>query len=235
MLARLPGTYPAQDDTRLLARTIASSGLARGRRVLDVATGGGAVAVAAARAGARSVTAVDLSTRSVLTARLNGLLNGVRVDVRRGDLFAPVRGERFDLVTANPPYVPAPDGVLPRHRIGRCWDAGTDGRAVLDRICAEVPRMLAAEGVLLLTHSAVSGADQTLAQLRAAGLDACIVARSRVPFGPVMRSRAALLAAAGLIEAGQQDEELVVVQATAVAAEEPTGERGGEESLSRAA
>ena len=218
MLARLPGTYRAQDDTRLLARAVARSGLARGRRVLDVATGGGAVAIAAAKAGAGSVTAVDLSTRSVLTARLNSLLNGVRVDVRRGDLFAPVAGQRFDLVLANPPYVPAPDGVLPRHRIGRCWDAGTDGRAVLDRICAEAPRVLADGGVLMVTHSAVSGADLTVARMRDAGMDATVVARATVPFGPVMRSRAALLAAQGLIEPGQQHEELVVVQARLPAA-----------------
>ncbi len=235
MLARLPGTYPAQDDTRLLAGMVARSGLARGRRVLDVATGGGALAIAAAKAGASSVTAVDLSARSVLTARLNSLLNGVRVDVRRGDLFAPVRGQRFDLVTANPPYVPAPDGVLPRHRIGRCWDAGPDGRAVLDRICAEAPRVLAPDGVLLVTHSAVSGEDETLTRLRAAGLEAAVVARATVPFGPVMRSRAALLTAQGLIEPGQLDEELVVVQAWAVAAGQATREPGSDESLFRAA
>ena len=79
------------------------------------------------------MTAVDVSARAVLTARLNSALHHARLSVRRGDLFAPVRGRRFGLVLANPPYVPAATDALPRHRAGRSWDAGTDGRAVLDR------------------------------------------------------------------------------------------------------
>src|SRR4051812_21821111 len=149
MLLRLPGTYPAQGDTRLLADTLESRGLALGRRVLDVGTGGGALALAAVRAGASAVTAVDLSLRSVLTARLNSRLHRAKVEVRQGDLFAPVLGQRFDLVVANPPYVPAASEMLPRHRAARCWDAGHDGRAVLDRICEGVPDVLSEDGVLL--------------------------------------------------------------------------------------
>jgi release factor glutamine methyltransferase len=68
--------------------------------VLDIGTGCGALALAASRAGAASVTAVDLSHRSVLTARLNCLLHGALVSVRRGDLFGPVGQRRFDLVLA---------------------------------------------------------------------------------------------------------------------------------------
>ena len=76
-----------------------------GATVLDLGTGSGVLAVAAART-ARSVVAVDLNPAAVRCARINALLNGVedRVEVREGDLFAPVAGERFDVVLCNPPF-----------------------------------------------------------------------------------------------------------------------------------
>ena len=212
-LLRLPGTYPAQGDTALLIDAMVSGALARGRRVLDVCTGGGALAVAAARAGAAEVTAVDLSARSVATARANAVLGRARVQVLRGDLFAPVAGRRFDLVTANPPYVPARTDALPRHRIARAWDAGLDGRALLDRLCVEGPAVLEPGGTMLLTHSVVADEGRTLQLLADAGLDAEVAARRTQPFGPVMGRRAALLEERGLIAPGQRHEGLVVIAA----------------------
>jgi len=233
-LLRLPGTYPAQGDTRLLVDTLHDLGLAPARRVLDVGTGGGALALAAAAAGAACVTAVDLSRRSVLTARLNSRLQRAHLDVRRGDLFAPVAGERFDLVLANPPYVPAATDDLPRYRTARCWDAGVDGRAVLDRICADVAGVLAEDGVLLLTQSVLAGEQLTLRRLREAGLEAEVVARRPEPFGPVMRRRADLLRERGLLSAQATDEELVVVLARALPVRLPDAARRSPEPFGAA-
>lgn len=211
MLLRPPGVYRAQDDTAVLVDAMVRGGYAAGRDVLDLGTGTGAVALAAARAGAASVTAVDLSLRSVLAARLNSFVHGAGVRVRRGDLFAPVRGRRFGLVVANPPYVPASGTALPRHTIARCWDAGVDGRTLLDRICEGAADALDDGGRVLLVHSAVCGALQTVEALTAVGFSADVLARAEVPFGPVMRARAAMLEARGLIAPGQRTEELVVV------------------------
>ena len=207
-----PGVYRAEGDTELLADVVRRSGAARDRDVLDIGTGSGALAVAAAKAGARSVTAVDLSRRSVMTTWLNSRLAGVRVRVRRGDLFAPVAGRRFGLVVSNPPYVPAATTALPRYRKARCWDAGPDGRALLDRICAGVPEVLEPDGTVLLVHSAVCDTDCTVAALEHAGLAAREIARITVPFGPVMHSRATMLEARGFVTRGQRSEELVVVE-----------------------
>lgn len=213
MLLRPPGVYRADSDTWLLTDVMRQGGYAAGRRVLDIGTGAGALALAAARAGAATVTAVDLSRRSVIATWLNSRLHRAPVIVRRGDLFAPVAGQRFDLIMANPPYVPAATDVLPRYRISRCWDAGADGRAVLDRICTEGPALLAPDGMLLLVHSAVCDDDTTVRRLADTGLDAEVLARATVPFGPVMRARVAMLQARGLVEPGQRDEELVVIGA----------------------
>lgn len=103
----LPGVYAPQEDTALLAAALADEPVAPGAAVLDVGTGSGALALTAARRGAR-VTAVDVSRRAVYAARLNALRAGLPLEVVRGNLFEPVRGRSFDLVLANPPYVPAP-------------------------------------------------------------------------------------------------------------------------------
>jgi len=212
VLVRTPGVYRAEGDTALLAGVMSRGGFARGRRVLDLGTGSGALAVAA-RAGAATVTAVDVSWRSVVATWVNSRLQGAGVSVRQGDLFTAVTGRRFDLVIANPPYVPAETAVLPRHRKARCWDGGPDGRAVLDRICAGVADVLAPGADVLLVHSAVCNAELTVGALQRAGLTAQVLDRATVPFGPVMRARTAMLESRGLIAPGQRIEELVVVGA----------------------
>lgn len=213
LLLSPPGVYRPQSDTDVLTRALDRTGYADGRDVLDLGTGTGAVALAAARSGARSVTAVDLSRRSVLAARLNARLHRAPMTVHRGDLFAPVHGRRFGLVTANPPYVPAESDALPRYGMARCWDAGPDGRALLDRICDAAPHHLVPGGAVLLVHTAGCGAEATVARLAALGMVAEVLDRVRVPLGPVMRARTALHEARGLVEPGAVDEELVVIGA----------------------
>lgn len=210
-LFRPRGVYPPQGDTFLLAGALGGAGLRPGSRVLDLCTGTGVLACAAARIGAGSVTAVDVAPRAVLAARVNSRLRRTPVRVLRGDLFEPVADELFDLVLVNPPYVPGPGA--PRHRSGRAWDAGGRGRAMIDRICIRVPATLADGGTLLMVQSALCGVMPTLSLLRAAGLKASVVARRRQPFGPVLRSRTAFLEERGLIDPGQRHEELVVIRA----------------------
>jgi HemK-related putative methylase len=74
--------------------------------VLDMGTGSGVCAVFAANH-ARRVVAVDINAAAVRCASINTLLNHLdhKIEVRRGDLFEPVRGEQFDLVLFNPPFV----------------------------------------------------------------------------------------------------------------------------------
>ncbi|MGW7446250.1 HemK2/MTQ2 family protein methyltransferase [Kitasatospora sp. NPDC054795] len=212
LLIRPPGVYAPQSDTELLAACVRREPLDGSSRVLDLCTGTGAVAITAARSGAL-VTAVDLSARAVAAAWCNARLHHDRVRLRRGDLLAPLPGERFDLVTANPPYVPTdPAGAAPGRGAALAWDAGPDGRLVLDRICRTVPGALAEGGVLLVVQSALADVPATLALLHAAALRTEVAARRRQPFGPVMTARAALFERLGLIRPGEREEELVVVR-----------------------
>lgn len=215
-LRALPGVYAPAEDSRLLAAALAAETL-DGARVLDLCTGTGLLAVTAARAGAAEVVAIDVSRRAALNARLNLWRHGGHGRVHRGDLFGAVPAGGYDVIVSNPPYVPAARDRLPTHGPARAWDGGRDGRAIVDRICAEGPPRLRPGGRLLMVHSGVNDAEQSLRALRAAGLDARVLIRREIAFGPVMRRRARLLRDAGLIDEGQRREELVVIRGQAPA------------------
>jgi release factor glutamine methyltransferase len=143
---------------------------------------------------------------------MNARLNRVRIRALRGDLFAPVTGERFDAIVSNPPYVPAGGERLPTRGAARAWDAGRDGRLLLDRICDEGPAHLRPGGVLLVVQSSVCGPDETVARLDASGLEVDVLTRVRGPLGPLLARRAGELEARGLLRPGQRVEELVVIR-----------------------
>jgi release factor glutamine methyltransferase len=210
----LPGVFRPRSDSWMLARH-ACAQLRPGASVLDLCTGSGAIAVAAAGCGADPVTAVDVSRRSVATVRINARLNGVRVRALRGDLFAAVPGERFDLVVSNPPYLPAENDALPEQGPARALDAGTDGRVLLDRICAEAAGHLRPGGAVLLVHSSIIGIERTVEALGRSGLRADVLERRRGPLGPLLAARAPMLEARGLLAPGERVEEVAVVRGVA--------------------
>ncbi|MCQ4119394.1 HemK2/MTQ2 family protein methyltransferase [Rhodococcus tibetensis] len=216
MLFRLPGVYRPQRDTWLLAGELTGRELGPGTRVLDLCCGTGALSVAACEAGAGWVTAVDVSRRAAISTWLNCKLNRRTVRVVRGDLVEPVRTLRFDVVVANPPYSPASDDATPGRVLGLAWDAGIDGRAVLDRICVEVPQLLAPGGTLLLVQSALNSVEKSRTMLEERGLCVEVVASEDVPFGPALSGRTRMLEERGMILPGQRTERIVVLAATDV-------------------
>jgi methylase of polypeptide subunit release factors len=122
-------------------------------RALDMGTGSGIGAIFAARRGYR-VVAVDVNPHAVRCARANALLHGLeeRIEVRHGDLFTPVAGERFDLVLFNPPFF---DGA-PRGDLDAAWRSAD----AIQRFVAGLPKVLAPGGrglVLLSTDGEAEG------------------------------------------------------------------------------
>jgi HemK-related putative methylase len=134
----------------LLARTVPSFPApprdGRPALALDMGTGTGLGALFAARAGYR-VLAVDANPEAVRCATINALLNRLEreVEVRQGDLFAPVEGELFDLVLFNPPFF----GGEPRDLHDLAWR----GAGVFERFLEELPARLAPQGVALVVLS----------------------------------------------------------------------------------
>jgi release factor glutamine methyltransferase len=212
-----PGVFSPISDTWMLAERLRAEAAVQGGSVLDVCTGSGAIAISAALAGARRVTAVDASRRAALAARLNARLNGARVRVLHGDLFEPVAGERFDLIVSNPPYVPSRPDAPRGHGPRAAWDGGGDGRELIDRICDGLPGHLRPGGVALIVQSSLCGEQATLERLRDGGLAADVAERRRGPLGPLMRARAPELERLGVLAPGRREEELLVLRGTAAA------------------
>lgn len=131
-----------------------------GDRVLDLGTGTGIGALAAARAGAGAVVATDVDPVAVGCARENTAADR-RIEVRAGDLYAPVAGERFDLVAFNPPWLARADD---RHATALRVEADLPAR-----FAAALPDHLAPAGRALLVLSTTADAETWLAPLRAAG------------------------------------------------------------------
>lgn len=212
------GVYPPQEDSMLLIETLDRAELAVGRRVLDLCTGSGVVAIAAAGMGATSVTAFDICPHAVRASRGNAAYAGVHVEVREGSWRGALDCAPFDVIVSNPPYVPTPLSgdtawIPPSAGPARAWNAGLDGRAVLDPLCTSAADLLADGGSLLMVHSALAGVERSLDMLRVHGLDANVVASQCIPFGPVLSARAAWLEFTGQIEAGCRTEELMVIRA----------------------
>jgi ribosomal protein L3 glutamine methyltransferase len=126
------------------------------RRILDLCTGSGCLAVLAARAFPLAlVDATDLSAAALAVARRNVVRYDLqnRIRLTRSDLFASLGGKRYDLILTNPPYVTsrAMRRLPPeyRHEPGIALAAGKNGLDVVARILAEARRHLARNGLLV--------------------------------------------------------------------------------------
>jgi SAM-dependent methyltransferase len=138
---------------------------------LDVGCGAGAVGLLLARA-AQRVVATDVSERALLFTRINAALNGIsNVELRAGDLFGPVRGERYDLVVAQPPFVARREGAPPSSFV----HGGVRGDELALRLLGEAPSAIGSAGrALVLADWPIAPGDVLDARLRSAVASAAV-------------------------------------------------------------
>jgi release factor glutamine methyltransferase len=148
---------PRPETEHLIDEALAYIGASsRGNRVLDVGTGSGAIACTIAAESGAIVDATDISAEALDVARSNTERLGVadRVQFLQGDLAAPVRNNRYDLIIANLPYVPTndvpkpPDPVSFEPRIAT--DGGPDGLSLYRRLVPTLPDLINEDGMVLL-------------------------------------------------------------------------------------
>ncbi|MFN8613038.1 MAG: class I SAM-dependent methyltransferase [Vulcanimicrobiota bacterium] len=139
--ARPDQIYWPGPDSLVLARSVPRRPR---QRSLDLCTGSGIQAVLNA-IHCRQNLAVDINPRAVQRARLNARFNRVKLTVVQGSLFEPVAPGQFDLITANPPFVPTPDEHLQLFRPG-----GESGEEITAEIIRALPERLAEGGLLAL-------------------------------------------------------------------------------------
>lgn len=164
-LAVTPATLIPRPETELLVElALARVDDAPGRRIADLGTGSGAIALALARERPRAeVVATDASDAALAVARQNAAAHGLaHVAFAEGPWWAPLAGERFDLVASNPPYIAADDPHLAqgdlRFEPASALAAGADGLADIRRIVEDAPAHLLPGGWLLLEHGWDQGA-----------------------------------------------------------------------------
>jgi release factor glutamine methyltransferase len=151
-LAVNPAVLIPRPETELLVE------LARARnpaRALDLGTGCGAIALALKRQLPRAeVVAVEASAAALAVARKNAASLNLEIDLRHGRGFAPVAGERFDVVVSNPPYVAEGDPHLAQLAFepAEALIGGPDGLGVIREIVRAAPAHLVPGGWLLLEH-----------------------------------------------------------------------------------
>ena len=154
---------------------------------LDVCAGSGAIGCAILKQVPDALVSFgELEPRHEATIRKNIRENGLdesRADIRIGDLFAPFAGESFDIIAANPPYVPE-DRVLPASvadfEPAEALRGGGDGLAFIRRIAQDTPAHLNKGGELWMECDA-GHANEALALVRAGG--AKRVTLSTDPYG----------------------------------------------------
>ncbi len=138
---------------------------AKAARVLDLGTGSGAIAIAIAIALASDaqVTAIDASAAALSVAQDNAQRLSAQVRCLHGSWFAPVAGERFDLIVTNPPYIAEGDAHLAqgdvRFEPRSALTSGADGLDDIRLIVRSAAAHLHAAGWLLIEH----GYDQAAA------------------------------------------------------------------------
>jgi release factor glutamine methyltransferase len=140
--------YQPAEDSYLLKDYLEKVDL-DGKKVLEIGTGTGIVAIAAAKRGAE-VTAVDISPEAVETAKENAEDAEVKIKFIKSNLFENVDGE-FDLVLFNPPYLPG-DRVSERDALV----GGQKGTEVIERFAEQVGDFLAAGGEAVFVGSSRS-------------------------------------------------------------------------------
>jgi release factor glutamine methyltransferase len=151
------------------------------RRLLDLCTGSGCVAVACAvHLPSCDVTATDVSAKALAVARENAARHGATVRFLEGDLFGALpQGDRFDVIASNPPYVRAAEAArVATFEPMLALDGGPSGLSLLERVIVGAPGFLAPGGTLLCEI----GEDQEAAALR--------LAAGRFAFAEVVRDLA---------------------------------------------
>lgn len=161
------------DGTITLARAAlpSSSGddknTRRVKTALDLGCGSGTVAFVLARRAER-VFATDINPRAIELARVGVAMNGLtNVELRLGDLFEPVAGERFDIIASQPPFIGRPSGAADATFLY----GGSVGDELAARILSQLPGRLTDNGRAVLLVAWPLGAERSLAQRISSALE----------------------------------------------------------------
>lgn len=178
-----PEVYEPAEDTFLFAENL---DIQRSDEVLEIGTGTGLITVYAAQRTKR-VVATDINRNAIKCALKNTIANRTyNIELREGNLFDPVEGEKFDLILFNTPYLPtSPDERLDEE-LNAAFDGGLDGRDTIDAFIDQVKDYLNSEGRVQMVQSSLSDNQKTLTKLEELGFEAEITASKKCFFEEIV-------------------------------------------------
>ncbi|HXO03724.1 MAG TPA: methyltransferase domain-containing protein [Stellaceae bacterium] len=173
----LAALRPSEYTAALIQGLRARAAWVRDANALEIGSGSGVVLAALGKLGAASLCGVDIESAAVACGAvlLHGLGYGKNAEMHHGDMWLPVAGRRFDLITANLPHFP----MEPVEFAGRLpsWSSGgSDGRRLLDRFLGGVEAHLAPGGRAIITHNGCIDLELSRALVGRAGLSLRVAA-----------------------------------------------------------
>lgn len=151
-------------STTLLVSQVKKLNL-EGKRVLDMGSGTGVIALVAAVHGAH-VTAADNNPAAVALCKKNFSMNSVKIEILESDLFSGLSNRQFDVVLFNIPFYPKPAGG----RFDSAFNAGKDFE-LIHRFARDVPLHLCDNGMVMIIFSEDSGFERVTQFFEEAGLE----------------------------------------------------------------
>lgn len=175
--------YIPSDDTFLLAENLE---IKENQSVLEIGTGSGLVSMYASLL-TNNVTATDINYNALELAEKNFKLNNIdTIRLEFGDLFEPVKNEKFDVILFNTPYLPTDSNDIINDDLNYAFDGGLDGRNVIERFLNEAPNHLNDNGIIQMIQSSLSDTEKTLDTLDQLGFIAEVAKSERFFFEEIV-------------------------------------------------
>ncbi|MCJ7450610.1 MAG: methyltransferase [Candidatus Nanohaloarchaeota archaeon QJJ-9] len=169
--------YEPREDSFLAAKVLEEEDL-EGKKVLDLGTGTGILAIIASRNGGK-VLAADKNPEAVKYAKSNAERNGIELKVKKSNLFGSL-DDKFDLIVFNAPYLPG-DGRYDKME-DLSWKGGEKGNELILNTIEKAKEYLNEKGRLLLVQSSRTGRKETMEKLEEEGFETRIVREKKVPW-----------------------------------------------------
>lgn len=175
--------YEPSDDSFLLAENLIIN---NDEKVLEIGTGSGIVAMYASKM-TDKVVATDINFNAIELAEKNFAANGIKnIQLLFGDLFEPVKNQKFDVILFNTPYLPTQECEILDDGLNCAFDGGLDGRDVIDKFLNEVKNHLNHGGRIQLVQSSLSNIEETISKLKHLGFKAEVTASEKFFFEEIV-------------------------------------------------
>lgn len=143
--------YKPSEDTYFLRDFLKDNIELEGKKLLEIGTGNGEIAIDAAERGAE-VTATDINPEALEQVGEKAEQKGLEIDLEESDLFEDVEKENYDVVVFNPPYLPGDNGVGAEE----IWLGGETGVELSEEFLKEVEAYLSGHGRFFIVASSLA-------------------------------------------------------------------------------